>query len=132
MLRKFLILLLVLACAGCATYVATSGRVVVRDDSAAAKLRFNEHDRARVIEYYRVHRAKKSPPGLAKRETSSPGLMKHEALPPGLPGRPLPRELESRLPVLPGTHMRLIVGHDLALIDRNTRVVLDVLYGVVD
>ena len=131
MLRVLLVPLLALVLVGCATYVASSGRVVVRDDSAAAKLRFNEQDRARVIEYYRAHRTKKIPPGLTKRETS-PGLMKHAALPPGLPGRPLPRELESRLPVLPGTHMRLIAGHDLVLIDRNTRVVLDVLYGVVD
>jgi hypothetical protein len=132
MLHKFLILLLTLTAAGCATHAAMSGRVVVRDDRAVAEVRFSSRDRTVIEEYYRAPRSKKAPPGLAKRETLPPGLARREALPPGLQGRLLPGELESRLSVLPGAYMRLVIGRDVVLMVRNTRVVLDILYGVAD
>lgn len=128
MLRVFVVPLLALVLVGCATYVATSGRVAVRDDSAGTALRFSDRDRVTVVEYYRAHRNNKSAP----RTKSAPTLRKHHSLPPDLRGRPLPRELESRLASLSGTHTRLIVGRDLVLIDRNTRVVADILYDVLD
>ena len=128
MLRVFLVPLLALVLVGCATYVATSGRVAVRDDSAGTALRFNDRDRVTVVEYYRAQRNNKSAP----RTKSASTLRKSHTLPSDLRGRPLPHELESRLTSLPGTHTRLIVGRDLVLIDRNTRVVADILYDVLD
>lgn len=119
---KFLLLLLVLTGTGCATYAATSGRVVVRDDSAKSRLHFSDRDRSIVTKYYRLHRPQ---PILA-----APGLVKGKVLPSGLQGRILPRDLEARLRALPQTHLRLLVGRDLVLMERNTREVQDILYGV--
>ena len=121
-----------LVVAGCATHAATSGRVVVRDDRATVELRFSDRDRALIEEHYRTAKAKKTPPGLAKRERLPPGLAKRDTLPPGLQGRSLPRELESRLAVLPAAYVRVIIGRDVVLMNRDTRVVLDILYGVAD
>ena len=121
---KFMLLLLVLTSTSCATYVATSGRVVVRDDSTKSWLHFSDRDRSAVAEYYRVHRPQHAP--------AASGLVKGEVLPPGLQGRMLPRDLESRLRALPQTHRHLLVGPDLVLMERNTRVVQDILYGVAD
>jgi len=115
---------------GCAAHAVTSGRVAVRDDRAAVELRFSDRDRALIEQYYRTAKPKKAPPGLAKRERLPPGLAKRDTLPPGLQGRLLPRELESRLAVLPAAYVRVIIGRDIVLMNRDTRVVLDILYGV--
>ena len=130
MLKKSLMLLLMLTAAGCATHAATSGRVALRDDRAPAELRFHEQDRAVVKEYYRAAKAKKLKPALAKHERLPPGLAKGDTLPPSLHGRPLPGELEARLQLLPGAYVRLIIGPDMVLMHRNTRLVLDILYGI--
>ena len=130
MLRKLLILMLMFTLAGCATHAATSGRVVVRDDRVPAAPGFQERDRAIVTEYYRQAKRKKTPRGLAKREQLPPGLAKREVLPSSVHGQPLPADLEARLSVLPGSTVRLLVGRDMVLLYRNTRVVLDILYGV--
>ncbi len=132
MRKEFLILLLVLTAAGCAAHAVTSGRVVVRDDRAVAELRFSDRDRVFIEQHYRATKPKKAPPGLAKRERLPPGLAKRDTLPPGLQGRLLPRELESRLAVLPVAYVRVIIGRDVVLMNRDTRVVLDILYGVAD
>ena len=132
MLRKLPILLLVLAATGCATYAATSGRVVVRDDGAPAEMRFQERDRAMVAEYYRAAKRKKTLPTQVKREKLPPGLAKRDTLPPSLHGQLLPTDLEARLTVLPGAYVRVLVGRDLVLMHRNTRLVADILYGVVE
>jgi len=120
MWKEFLIVLLALTAAGCAAHAVTSGRVVVRDDRAAVELRISDRDRTRIEEHYRSAKPKQAPPGLAKRDT----------LPPGLQGRLLPRNLEERLTVLPAAYVRVIIGRDIVLMHRDTRVVLDILYGV--
>ncbi len=123
---------LLLLIAGCATHALTSGRVVVQDNRTALDLRFTERDRVAINDYYHGHgKPKKSPPGLAKREQLPPGLARRETLPPGLQGRVPPRELEARLTVLPAPYVRVIVGRDFVLMDRNTRVVFDILHNVV-
>ena len=81
MLRKLLILLLVLTATGCATHAVTSGRVVVRDDGAPAGLRFQERDRAMVVEYFRASKRNKALPTPVKREQLPPGLAKRDTLP---------------------------------------------------
>jgi len=126
------VVLAVLIVTGCAAHSVTSGRVVVRDDRAAVELHFSDRDRVLIEEHYRAKKSKKVPPGLAKREQLPPGLAKRDTLPPGLQGRLLPRELESRLAVLPAAYVRVIIGRDVVLMNRDTRVVLDILYGVAD
>ena len=132
MLRKLLILLLVLMATGCATHAVTSGRVVVRDDGAPAGLRFQERDRAMVVEYFRASKRNKTLPTPVKREQLPPGLAKRDTLPRHLHGQLLPADLEARLPALPGAYVRLLVGRDLVLMHRNTRRILDVLYTVAE
>lgn len=74
------------------------------------------------------------PPGLAKREQLPPGLQKHierdGTLPPGLAKRGLPNDLLSRLPRRPAGQDYRVVGDDVVLIDTATRVILDVMKGV--
>jgi hypothetical protein len=123
MMWKYLwVTILVLMMVGCAAHAVTSGRVVIRDDRAQSDVRFSDHDRAAIEQYYRSAKPKKMPPGLARRDT----------LPPGLQGRALPRELEARLAVLPAAQARVIIGRDIVLMQRDTRVVLDILYGIAD
>ena len=129
------VLLLAAGLAGCITLPeSTSGRVVVHDRNAHVDIRFNEQDRRLIDDYYRKGKKKKHkkvPPGLAKRGGKlPPGLAKRDRLPPGLQGRGLPQALESRLSSLPEGYVRVKVGTDLVLMDRNTRVVFDIIYGV--
>jgi hypothetical protein len=130
---------LVLCLGGCATHAVTSGRFVVRDTpsggpSASVDLRFSDHDRRLLQDYYRGKgggKHKKTPPGLAKRDQLPPGLARRDTLPPGLQGRNLPGDLESRLTPLPAPYVRVIVGGDIVLLHGRTRVVVDLLSGIV-
>lgn len=131
--RYIIFVLTALILGGCTTYGATSGRVVIKDDTSMIDVRFNDHDRALIHDYYeesRKHR-KGLPPGLAKRHGElPPGLAKRQKLPPGLQYEPLPHDLDRKLAPLPSTYIRVRVGQDIVLIDRKTRVVLDVIYSV--
>lgn len=114
---------------GCASYTSTSGRVVIKDDTGVVDIRINDRDREYIHDYYRG--GKGLPPGLAKRGGHlPPGLAKRDRLPPGLDGDALPPELERRLSRLPSSYLRVRIGQDIVLMDRNTRVVLDVVYGI--
>lgn len=114
----------------CALDAATSGRVVVRDRAAAGDVRIDSRDRALIEEYYR--NASKSQPGAAGPTQRRPTLAsaKGERLPPGA-GRALPGELEARLSPLPRPYVRLVVGGDVVLANRETRVISDVLPAVI-
>ena len=106
----------------------------VRDDHASVQISITPHDRTLIQDYYREHarnRAKNTPPGLAKRGQMPPGLGKRDTLPSGLQGRGLPDNLEARLSTLPAPYVRVIIGADLVLMNRQTRVIMDVLRGVV-
>ena len=134
MYRLLLVVILTAALSGCATNLMTSGRVVVKDDNYVVDVNFNDHDRQIIREYYqgrRKHARKKTPPGLAKRgDELPPGLVKRDVLPPGLQGRALPAALETRLTPLSEPYVRVRIGADIVLLDRSTRVILDVIYGV--
>lgn len=130
-----IILFLATGLTGCITSPEnTSGRVVVHDRNASVDIRFNDRDRQLINDYYGHHgksRQKRVPPGLAKRGGNlPPGLAKREQLPPGLQGRGLPQELDSSLSHLPDAYVRLKVGTDIVLMNRDTRVVFDIIYGV--
>ncbi len=76
------------------------------------------------------------PPGLAKRKRLPPGLerqlQKNGTLPPGLQKRlyPLPYDLERSLPRLPTGVVRVVIGVDVLLLDRQSNTILDVLHRV--
>ena len=129
MYRYVLFALLALILGGCASYTSTSGRVVIRDDTGVVDIRIDDRDRAHIHDYYRKNKG--LPPGLAKRSGHlPPGLAKRDRLPPGLQGDALPYELERRLSRLPSSYVRVRIGQDIVLIDRNTRVIFDVVYGI--
>ena len=114
---------------GCALFTSTSGQVVIKDDSGVVDVRIGDNDRRLIGDYYR-HK-KPLPPGLAKRGGSlPPGLAKRDKLPPGLQGEPLPHDLEKRLSSLPSSYVRVKICQDVVLMDKKTRVVLDVVYGI--
>jgi hypothetical protein len=96
----------------------------------------------RLIEQYyhsgKKPKAKGLPPGLAKRGGNlPPGLQKklekNGELPPGLQKRlePLPDDLNRQLPALPEYWERVIVEHDVILLDRRTNRILDIIENVI-
>lgn len=133
MSKKLAVVLAALWLGGCATHVLTSGRFAVRDDHARVEVAITPHDRTLIQDYYREHtrsRAKKTPPASAKRGQLPPGLGKRDTLPPGLQGRGLPDPLEARLSPLPAPYTRVIIGGDVVLMNRQTRLIMDVQRGV--
>ncbi len=111
---------------GCASYTATSGRVVIKDDTAVAGARIDARDRALIRDYYTGEKGR-----FPKTGGNLPsGLGIRGKLPPALQGEPLPYELERRLAKLPSSHARVRVGQDVVLMDRNTRVIFDIVYGI--
>lgn len=107
-----------------------SGSVVVQDGHNRVAVYFSDDDRALIHQHYHHH----LPPGLAKKATLPPGLRKQLAvkgtLPPGLSGRYLPHSLESRLSRIPDGYVRIRVGTDVILMNRNTRVIFDVIHDI--
>lgn len=135
MKQQLLMILLVAATSlvGCATTVATSGRVVIRDENISIGIVFTDRDRQMIHRYYQSHRhsRRKLPPGLAKKGRLPHGLAKRDRLPPGLAKRSLPADLESSLSPLSKGYIRVIVGSDVVIMDRNTMVVFDIYRDVV-
>lgn len=125
------IVLVALLVAGCATHAATSGRVVVTDGNTRVAVVITDGDRRLIQDYYHPKKGKGLPPGLAKREQLPPGLAKRDRLPPGLQGEPLPPDLERRLSPLSPDYVRIRVGRDIVLMERRTRVAVDIAYGLV-
>lgn len=107
---------------GCATHVASSGGVVLEDNSRAAHAGFSGRERQIIMDFYQRHKRDQQAP--------STGLVRQDVLPPTLPSHRLPPALEAQLAPLSQPYMRLEVGNDVVLIDRNTRVVIDIIYGV--
>jgi len=98
---------------------------------------FGAHDREVITSYYSNH-TQGLPPGLAKRGGNlPPGLEKHlernGTLPPGLQKKlePCPLALERQLPPLPADYRRVVIGAHIAVINRNTNVVVDIFKDVV-
>lgn len=127
-----LMLLLTVTLTGCATHAATSGRVVISNDSGMMDIRIGEQDRAMIERYYAgAGQKKRMPPGLAKRGGQlPPGLAKRDTLPPGLQRESLPAELEAELTHVPTSYARVRVGGDIVLLDRRTQVIVDVARGI--
>ena len=142
MCRYIFLALLALPLSAGAADVAVSGRVSVRDGDKSLDIGFSSRDKSAIEDYYKGREGRKKkdkhgergmPPGLAKRGGDlPPGLAKRDRLPPGLSGEPLPAELDARLAPLPRNYVRVRVGGDIVLMDRKTRVVVDVASGLGD
>lgn len=128
--RAALILTGAVLLGGCATYAATSGRVVVTDGNSRVAVILTDTDRRLIQDYYQPKKGTGMPPGLAKREQLPPGLAKRDRLPPGLQGDPLPADLDRRLSPLTPDYVRIRIGSDIVLMERRTRVVVDIAYGL--
>ncbi|MEJ2109069.1 MAG: hypothetical protein P8Z37_03975 [Acidobacteriota bacterium] len=113
----------------------TSGGVIVQTPRSTVSAVFSDRDRQVIGDYYARHKAKKVPPGLAKKDQLPPGLarqvVKKGTLPPGLQGRALPQDLESRLSRLSDGYRRVIIGTDIAILNTNTQVIADIITDVV-
>ena len=127
---------------GCVSHTGIdSGSVEILQDDLHLRLAFNDRDREYIQDYYRHYRkqhrkkyGKHMPPGLAKKGHMPPGhqkhLQKHGTLPPGLNRYYLPMDLERNLARLPSGYVRIRVGGDIVLLDENTQVIMDVIYGI--
>jgi len=134
-------ILSVLLLAGCHTVPrATSGSVEVATDNARLKLYFTDREKALIHRHYKYTKKHKKkhksmPPGLAKKKHLPPGLqkqlVKRGTLPPGLQGRSLPMDLERQMHRLHNDYMRVIVGSDIVLMHKKTRVIFDVMLEAV-
>jgi len=97
---------------------------------------FSTRDRELIRGYYH-DRYSNLPPGLAKRGGNlPPGLQKHlerdGTLPPGLQKRvePFPEDLEVRLPRLPDSYRRVVLGVDIMILDRRTQRIVDIVRDI--
>jgi hypothetical protein len=102
---------------------ATAGRVAVKDNSAVTVVRFSAGDRVVIKDYYRKSTSAKTSPG-------SMPLLKGGWLPTDVQAEPLPPALERKLSPLPSSHARQKVGRNVVLIEKKTRVIADVVYGL--
>ena len=126
-MHKNIILLLliisVVGLSGCTLEAATSGHISVREDQPrSASVNFSVRDREIIADYFR---------SLGVHKNKSSGLVRYDYLPRGIAGHALPGRLEKRLSPLYLPYGRLIVGADVILINRNTRIVVDILYDIV-
>lgn len=120
--------------------VTVSGQLSVRDRNQSVDIVFTDNDKTTIQNYYRTSttvsqshgkRGKKIPPGLAKKGGLPPGLAKRQRLPDNVEYEVLPRALEAKLPPLPSpNYVRVRVGQDFAILDKRTRVVLDMAIGL--
>ena len=88
---------------------------------------FGDDDRETIRDYYSDRRVNvdRLPPGIAK------NLQRGKPLPPGIAKKNLPDDLESRLAPVDGLR-RQILGNDIALIDPESNVIVDIIKGVVN
>jgi hypothetical protein len=122
---------------GCASSPQiNSGIFEVHSDSTHVKVAFSDNDRRIIHKYYHIKKSKykKSPPGLAKKNTLPPGLQKQlqrkGKLPPGLDKRNLPYELEEKLSPLPQGYVRIKVGGNIVLMDEQSEVIFDIIHDI--
>ncbi len=130
-IKQYLTVMLLLAAislSGCATTVATSGRIALHDKNARTGTTFTDRDRQLIRRYYKSRRQgkRKFSPGLAQKGKLPNGLAKRDSLPAGRRLRGLPGDLEFHLTKLPKEYVRVIVGGDVVIMNRTTRVVIDI------
>ena len=127
---------------GCASSPSiNSGVFGVETDDVHVQVAFGDNDRRIIYDYYsdnkykyKKKKKKGMPPGLAKKGKLPPGLQKqlekNGKLPPGLAKRHLPSVLEGRLSPLPRGYVRLRVGGDIVLMNKETEVIVDIIHDI--
>jgi len=120
--------------AGWVGFAQGHGRGHDKDKHASdQEFRYSDRDHEAVRAWYNDHR-NGLPPGLAKRDELPPGLERQlrvrGTLPPGLRKKiqPCPLALERRLPPPPPDCAHVIIGGHIALLNRRTFVVLDIIH----
>lgn len=102
-------------------------------DRHEVRVVFTDRDRAILRDYY-GRDYQPLPPGLAKKGKVPPGhafrMRRNERLPTSVAWQHLPREVERRLTPLPKGYVRIGVGADVAIMNAQTRVVVDLIEGL--
>ena len=145
-IRRFLILLFALALLPAGSLAQGKGQGKGKgkghsdqgDDDRSGKLPvFADRDRDIIVKYYQGG-SSGLPPGLAKRGGHLPPglerqLERNGTLPPGLQKKlqPFPPELERQLPPCPPSYQRGIIGAHIVVLNRTTRLIVDVMKNVV-
>ena len=115
------------------------GSIEISNENSRIKAVFGYEDRRHVQRYYSHKRKGKwknkgMPPGLAKKGHHHPGvqkwLHKNQALPHGLQRHDLPDELERKLSKLPKGYIRVKVGGDIVILNKETDIVIDVVRDI--
>ena len=92
-----------------------------------------EIERRLIGDYFRTTPPAALPPGLAKQGKIPPGIARQiqrgQRLPDDVRMIPLPADLRGRLPVYRGA-TPVVVGRDVLLVQEGTRLILDILEGV--
>jgi hypothetical protein len=140
MFRYLMIAVLSVPVGAWAADVSVSGSVSVRDRNTSVDISFSNEERQVIQHFYHEHAPVKSksgkkkglPPGLAKKGGLPPGLAKKQRLPKDVDFEYLPRALEEKLAPLPSGYVRVRVGKDFAILNKSTRVVLDIALGLTD
>lgn len=103
------------------------------DDDDRRGYGFADHDRDEMRGWYASH-YRHLPPGLAKRDRLPPGLERelvvHAVLPPALVAHiaVVPADLDRELPPPPPDCERVVVGGHIVLMNRRTKIVLDIFH----
>ena len=149
MYRYLLLVAFILPVSNATAEISASGHISVNDGNKSLDIAFINHDKSVIAAYYQdgvssqqqtVRGGKRSngskrgrhvPPGLAKKGGLPPGIAKRDRLPAEVVTESLPPELEKKLAPLPSpNYVRVRVGQDLVIMDKQTRVVLDIAFGL--
>lgn len=150
MYRYLLLAAFILPVTNATADITASGRISVNDGNKSLDIAFSNHDKSVIAAYYQdgvlggraqtgrsgkhgkgSKRSGHVPPGLAKKGGLPPGIAKRDRLPAEAVTEALPAELERKLSPLPSpNYVRVRVGQDLVIMDKRTRVVLDVAFGL--
>ena len=150
MYRYLLLAVFILPVSSATAEITASGHISVNDGNKSLDIAFSNHDKSVIAAYYQdgavsgatqtgrggkhgkgSKRGGHVPPGLAKKGGLPPGIAKRDRLPAEVVTEVLPTELERKLSPLPSpNYVRVKVGQDLVIMDKRTRVVLDVAFGL--
>lgn len=148
MYRYLLLAAFILPVSNATAEISASGHISVNDGNKSLDISFSNHDKSVIAAYYQdgvtsqqqkvrggKHGNKKRgghvPPGLAKKGGLPPGIAKRDRLPAEVVTEALPPELEKKLAPLPSpNYVRVKIGQDLVIMDKQTRVVLDIAFGL--
>lgn len=117
-MARIVFLAALLCFGGCATYVATSGGVVVKEEGGVA---ISAADRNVIREYFRSA-------GVAVKPLPA-GVVLQKPLPKGVATQSLPAALERRLSPVPAGCRRVHTGGNVLLIDVRSGIVQDIAAG---